>query len=93
MFKWTDVSLVEEVEDLKILFDEKIAHLEPVRCEDEIRSYGKKIEDLSDALSGFRKEMEEMKELVHGYEKKMKNLKKMAVCGVGMMIIYYYFAK
>nr|VDD59810.1 unnamed protein product [Brassica oleracea] len=33
-----------------------------------------------------------MKELVHGYEKDVKTLKKMVICGVGMMIRYYYFA-
>lgn len=76
---------------MQSLFDEKFGHLELQcqRCEDVIRIYAKKIEDLSDALTGFGNEM---KELVHGYEKDVKNLKKMAICGVGMMMVYYYFA-
>ncbi|WZZ33954.1 hypothetical protein YC2023_017355 [Brassica napus] len=87
LFKWTDESAVEEIEDMK-------SHLElqSQRCEDVTRSYDKKIEDLGDALAGFGKEMKEMKELVDGYEKDVKNLKKMVVCGVGMMVVYYYFA-
>ncbi|KAG2317954.1 hypothetical protein Bca52824_021076 [Brassica carinata] len=94
LFKWTDESAVEEIDDMKILYDEKIGHLElqSQRCEDGVRSFEKKIEDLGDALAGFEKEMKEMKELVHGYEKNVKSLKKMVVCGVGMMIVYYYFA-
>ena len=94
MFKWTDESAVEEIDDMKSLYDDKIGRLElqSQRCEDVVRSYEKKIEDLGDALAGFEKEMKEMKELVHGYEKDVKSLKKMVVCGVGMMIVYYYFA-
>ncbi|XP_048604884.1 uncharacterized protein At1g43920, Chloroplastic-like [Brassica napus] len=68
LFKWTDESAVEEIEDMK-------SHLE-----------------LQSQRSGFGKEMKEMKELVDGYEKDVKNLKKMVVCGVGMMVVYYYFA-
>ncbi|KAF8091631.1 hypothetical protein N665_0440s0001 [Sinapis alba] len=81
LFKWTDEYVVEEIEDMKRLYDEKIGYLElqSHRCEDVIRSYEKKIEDLGDALAG--------------YEKGLKRLKKMVVCGVGMMIVYYYFAK
>ncbi|KAL0680392.1 hypothetical protein Bca4012_008374 [Brassica carinata] len=94
LFKWTDESAVEEIDDMKRLYDDKIGRLElqSQRCEDVVRSYEKKIEDLGDALAGFEKEMKEMKELVHGYEKDVKSLKKMVVCGVGMMIVYYYFA-
>ncbi|CAH8333282.1 unnamed protein product [Eruca vesicaria subsp. sativa] len=62
------------------------------RCEDAIRSNDKKIEDLGDALAELEKEMKEMKELVQGYERDVKSLKKIAVCGVGMMFMYYYFA-
>lgn len=94
MFKWTDESAVEEIHDIKSLFDEKIGQLEiqSQKCEDVIRSYDKKIADLVDALAGLEKEMKEMKELVQGYERDVKNLKKIAVCGVGMMFVYYYFA-
>ncbi|XP_013633063.1 PREDICTED: uncharacterized protein At4g04775-like [Brassica oleracea var. oleracea] len=94
LFKWTDESAVEEIHDIKSLFDEKIGHLElqSQRCEDVIRSYDKKIEDLGDALGGLGKEMKEMKELVQGYERDVKSLKKIVVCGVGMMLVYYYFA-
>lgn len=65
MFKWTDESAVEEIDDMKILYDEKISHLElqSHRCEDVVRSVEKKIEDLGDALAGFEKEMKEMKDL------------------------------
>lgn len=59
------------------------------RCSEKRR---KKIEDLGDALAGFEKEMKEMKELVHEYENSVKSLKKMVVCGVGMMIVYYYLS-
>ncbi|WZZ00517.1 hypothetical protein YC2023_072845 [Brassica napus] len=94
LFKWTDEAAVEEIEDMKSLFDEKFGHfeLQNQRCEDLIKSYDKKIEDLTDALTGFGNEIKEMKELVHGYEKDVKTLKKMVICGVGMMIGYYYFA-
>ncbi|CAH8312964.1 unnamed protein product [Eruca vesicaria subsp. sativa] len=34
----------------------------------------------------------EMKELVLGYERDVKSLKKIAVCGVGMMLMYNYFS-
>jgi len=86
--------MVEEIHDIKSLFDEKIGHLElqSQRCEDVIRSYDKKIEDLGDALGGLGKDMKEMKELVQGYERDVKSLKKIVVCGVGMMLVYYYFA-
>lgn len=79
---------------MKSLFDKKFGHfkLQNQRCKDLIRSYDKKIEDLTDALTGFGNEIKEMKELVHGYEKDVKTLKKMVICGVGMMIRYYYFA-
>lgn len=85
---------MEEIDDMKILYDEKISHLElqSHRCEDVVRSVEKKIEDLGDALAGFEKEMKEMKELVHEYENSVKSLKKMVVCGVGMMIVYYYLS-
>ena len=56
--------------------------LQNQRREDLIRSYDKKIEDLTDALTGFGNEIKEMKELVHGYEKNVKTLKKMVICGV-----------
>ncbi|RIA05455.1 hypothetical protein BRARA_K00276 [Brassica rapa] len=94
LFKWTYEAAVEEIEDMKSLFDEKFGHfeLQNQRCEDLIKSYDKKIEDLTDALTGFGNEIKEMKELVHGYEKDVKTLKKMVICGVGMMIGYYYFA-
>lgn len=56
---------MEEIDDMKILYDEKISHLElqSHRCEDVVRSVEKKIEDLGDALAGFEKEMKEMKDL------------------------------
>lgn len=93
MFKWTDESAVEEIHDIKSLFDEKIGHLElqSQRCEDVIRSYDKKIEDLGDAFAGLGKEVKEMKELVQEYEGDVKSLKKIVVCGIGMMLVYYYF--
>ncbi|XP_018487745.2 uncharacterized protein LOC108858292 [Raphanus sativus] len=93
LFKWTDGSAVEEIHDIKSLFDEKIGHLElqSQRCEDVIRSYDKKIEDLGDAFAGLGKEVKEMKELVQEYEGDVKSLKKIVVCGIGMMLVYYYF--
>lgn len=93
MFKWTDESAVEEIHDIKSLFDEKIGHLElqSQRCEDVIRNYDKKIEDLGDAFAGLGKEVKEMKELVQEYEGDVKSLKKIVVCGIGMMLVYYYF--
>lgn len=56
-----------------------------------IRSYDKKIEDLGDAFAGLGKEVKEMKELVQEYEGDVKSLKKIVVCGIGMMLVYYYF--
>ena len=68
---------------MKSLFDEKFGHfeLQNQRCEDLIKSYDKKIEDLDDALGGLGKQMKEIKELVQGYEREVKTLKKIVVCG------------
>ncbi|KAG2297969.1 hypothetical protein Bca52824_034441 [Brassica carinata] len=45
LFKWTDESAVEEIHDIKSLFDEKIGHLElqSQRYEDVLRSYDKRL--------------------------------------------------
>ena len=56
MFKWTDESVVEEIDDMKSLYDDKISHLElqSQKYEDVVRSYEKKIEDLGDAWLGLK---------------------------------------
>ncbi|CAA7041887.1 unnamed protein product [Microthlaspi erraticum] len=104
LFKWTDVSMVEEMEEVQSLLqkmEEEIDNLamETRTCEAVANHFGDDVKDIKTLAEGCVKEIEELKAVVSCRAEEIQELKSglnccrnMIVCGLGVVLFFFFIA-
>ncbi|CAN7052552.1 unnamed protein product [Brassica rapa subsp. trilocularis] len=96
LFKWTDESMVEEIEDMKQKFDEIERASSTIEkglqvCESEMESLAIETHTCCSVVSGYEKELRGFEKEIEDVKMELKSLKNMVVCVVVFGLLYKLF--
>ncbi|CAA7032678.1 unnamed protein product [Microthlaspi erraticum] len=104
LFKWTDISMVEEMEEVERVIqkiEEEFFNLamETRTCEAVVNRYGDEIKAMKTLAEGCKKEVEELKAVVKRREEDIEKVKSgmsccksVTICVLGVVLSFYFMS-
>ncbi|XP_010440686.1 PREDICTED: uncharacterized protein At1g43920, Chloroplastic [Camelina sativa] len=95
LFKWTDESMVEEIEDMIPRIDDLEGASLTLRkglqvCESEMESLAMETRTCEVVICGFEKELRGFEKELQGCKMELRGLKNIMVCVVLMVLVYVF---